>query len=338
MAEGINKKVASEAMSLEPSQILEFYLIYYGWPEDQNSVLALTPMRPGMSRPNGSSTLSASRIVWQGQEFVSYPMETSGFEVKGDNSLPRPRLKVANIEYAISKYLKVHNNLIGAKVVRKRTFARFLDDVNFPAGKNPYWNVDTQNSEASPTSYLPDQTYYINRRTTETKDLVELELSTVFELDNKFLPNRNVYSKYCTWIYRGCGCLYNSIPVRTTNDELFKDSSGAVVTIDKANYKNRWKSSQTYGKGDHVYVEIANHDISDDDSESSINGASIRPLRTFYVCVESNVSGNENFPPISDKWQRDECSKKISACKLRFGKKGLRFGGFPGTHAYQPRG
>ena len=39
MAEGINQKVASEAMSLDPSQILEFYLIYYDWPEDQNSVL-----------------------------------------------------------------------------------------------------------------------------------------------------------------------------------------------------------------------------------------------------------------------------------------------------------
>lgn len=335
MAEGINQKVASEAMSLEPSQILEFYLIYYAWPEDQNSVLALSPISPGAER----NSIAADRIIWQGQEYVSYPMETSGFEVKGDNSLPRPRLKVSNIEYVISKYLKTHNNLIGCKVIRKRTFARFLDDVNFEGGKNPYFDINTQNSEASASSYLPDQTFYINRRTTETKDLVELELSTVFELDNSYLPNRNVYARYCTWIYRGHGCLYSKEPIKTSNDEDFKDSSGNVVPTSSTQFKRKWSNLTTYVKGDHVYTEIANHDVSDDDSESSINNASIKPLRTFYVCVgEGNISGNENFPPISSNWQRDECSKKLSACKLRFGKNGLRFGGFPGTHAYQPKG
>lgn len=334
MAEGIDKKVASEALSLEPSQILEFYLIYYKWPDDQNSILGLSPIRPGMLRNN----LQADRIIWQSQEYISYPMETSGFEVKGDNSLPRPRLKLSNIDFVISKYLKLHNNLVGAKVIRKRTFARFLDDVNFPGGKNPYFDVSTQNSEANPGSHLPDETYYINRRTTETKELVELELSTVFELDNTFLPNRNVYSKYCTWIYRGHGCLYSKQPIKTANDADFKDSTGAVVTTSTSQLKGRWNKNSTYNKGDHVFIEIPNHDISNDDSESSINNASIRPLRTFYVCVEDSITGNENFPPISNNWQRDECSKKISACRLRFGKNGLRFGGFPGTHAYPPKG
>lgn len=327
MAEGIDKKVASEAMSLEPSQILEFYLIYFKWPEDQNSVLALTPLIKSQSE----------RIIWQRQEYIAYPMETSGFEVKGDNSLPRPRLKFSNIEFTISKYLKVHNNLIGAKVVRKRTFARFLDDVNFEGGKNPYFDVVSQNSEASAASYLPDQTYYINRRTTETKDLVELELSTVFELDNKYLPNRNVYSKYCTWVYRGSGCLYKGLPKTAANDESFKDSSGNTFPITTSHNQNKWNSGRTYTKGQFVFVEVTSHDITDDDSEGSLNGASKRPLRTFYVCVENGAKGNEDFPPISDKWQRDECSKKISACKLRFGTQ-LRFGGFPGTHAYQPKG
>jgi lambda family phage minor tail protein L len=334
MAEGINQKVASEAMSLEPSQILEFYLIYYAWPDDQNSVLALTPISPGESR-NG---VSVDRVVWQGQEYIAYPMEVSGFEVKGDNSLPRPRLKLSNIEFTISKYLKLHNNLIGAKLIRKRTFARFLDDLNFPGGKNPYFDIVTQSSEADGNAYLPDETYYINRRTTETKELVELELSTVFELDNTFLPNRNVYSKYCTWVYRGHGCLYSKEPKKAANDEDFKNSAGSIVTTSQSDLKGRWDKTQVYDEGDHVFIEIPNHDISDDDSESSINNASISPLRTFYVCVENNTVGNENFPPISANWQRDECSKKISACKLRFGKNGLRFGGFPGTHAYPPKG
>ena len=42
MSNGINKEVAREAMSPDPSQLLEFFLIYYGWPDDQRSILALT--------------------------------------------------------------------------------------------------------------------------------------------------------------------------------------------------------------------------------------------------------------------------------------------------------
>ena len=323
MAEGINQKVASEAMSLDPSQILEFYLIYYDWPEDQNSVLALTPYQKSIS----------DRIIWQGQEFISYPMEAEGFEVKGDNSLPRPRLKVSNIQYVISKYLKVHNNLIGAKVVRKRTFARFLDDANFEGGKNPYFDISTQASEASGEMFLPDQTFYINRRTTETKELVEFELSTVFELDNVYIPNRNVYSRYCTWIYRGHGCRYAGKPKTTSNSQPFTDSSGATVT--PSTNKGLWKSGSTYSKGDYVFVQIENFVIRKED-ETDLSAPAKR-LKTFYVCVANSVSGNENFPPISKNWQKDECSKKVSDCKLRFAAQ-LRFGGYPGTHAYPPKG
>jgi len=323
MGQGINQKVASEAMSLEPSQILEFYLIYYDWPEDQYSVLALTPYQKSIS----------DRIIWQGQEYISYPMEVEGFETKGDNSLPRPRLKVSNVQYAISKYLKVHNNLIGAKVIRKRTFARFLDDINFEGGKNPYFDISTQASEASGTMFLPDQTFYINRRTTETKDLVEFELSTVFELDNVYIPNRNVYSRYCTWIYRGHGCRYAKEPKTTSNSRPFTDSSGATVT--PFTNKGLWESDTTYNKGDYVFVEIENFVIRQED-ETDLSAPAER-LKTFYVCVSDGVSGNENFPPKSKNWQKDECSKKISDCKLRF-KGQLRFGGYPGTHAYPPKG
>lgn len=328
MGQGINQKVASEALSIEPSQLLEFYLIYYKWPQDTSSVLALTPSMRSIT----------DRIVWQNQEYISYPMEVSGFEVKGDNSLPRPRIKVSNIGFAISKYLKVHNNLVGCKVVRKRTFARFLDDVNFPGGENPYFNVLTQNSEASGDSYLPDQTYYINRRTTETKDLVELELSTVFELDNVYLPNRNVYAKYCTWIYRGCGCLYSGVPKKAANGDDFRQANGSRVTTTSAQFKGLWNSSTTYNLGDHVYIEVNNHDVTDDDSDAALSSTSISPLKTFYVCVQAGATTNQDFPPISNKWNRDECAKNISACEQRFGNNGLRFGGFPGTHLYQPRG
>ena len=323
MVQGIDQNTVAEALSLEPSAILEFYLIYYGWPSDQSNFLAVTPLK---------KEVSEASIVWQGQSYLSWPLETTGFGSKGDNSLPRPRIKLNNFELNVSKYLKTYNNLVGAKVIRKRTFAKFLDDANFEGGKNPYYDLATNATLANSDSHLPDQTFYVNRRVSETKEVVELELSTVFELDNVYLPNRNVYSKYCTWIYRGHGCRYTGKPKTAANSQSFTDSSGSTVTA--GSNEGKWSDSTTYNKGDYVYVEIDNY-ILREDSEVDLNVGT--KLKTYYVCVANSTSGNQNFPPISKNWQRDECAKKISSCKLRFSSE-LPFGGFPGTHAYPPKG
>lgn len=322
MGQGINKNVAREAASIEPSQLLEFYLIYYDWPGNQNDFLALTPIKKGMN----------VQIIWQGRSYISYPMEVSGFESSGDNTLPRPRVLLSNKDYNISKYLKVHNNLIGAKIVRKRTFAKFLDDVNFEGGENPFFNLSEGESAASAISFLPDQTFYVNRRVTETKELVELELSSVFELDNVYIPNRNVYARYCTWIYRGHGCRYTQEPKKTANSQNFTDIDGNIVN--PTTKRGLWSNSNTYNKGEYVFLEIENF-ILRSDEETDLSAPTSK-LKTFYVCVADGVSGSKNYPGISSNWQKDECSKKISDCKLRFNTN-LRFGGFPGTHEYQPK-
>jgi len=322
MSQGINREVAREALSKDASQILEFYLIYYNFPDDQNSFLAFAPMQKGFGE----------KISWQGIDYLALPLESEGFTTRADNELPRPKLKVANIELEISKYLKLYNNLVGAKVIRKRTFAKFLDDSNFEGGENPFYDLSSQSSTASFTDHLPDEIFYINRRVSENKEFVEFELSTVFEMDNVFLPNRNCYARYCTWIYRGHGCRYAGDPKKTANSTDFKDSSGATVT--PTTDKGLWKSTTTYNKGDFAYIQIENIPLRAD-TETDFDAPAER-LKTFYVCVADNVSGNSNFPSISRNWQKDECSKKISDCKLRFNSN-LRFGGFPGTYEYQPK-
>ena len=323
MSNGISKEVAREAMSPDPSQLLEFFLIYYGWPDDQRSVLALTTIAN-----------FGKSITWQGIEYISTPLEANGFNLKGDGELPRPRLTIANKDLEISKYLKTHNNLIGAKVVRKRTFAKFLDDVNFKGGKNPYFDLRsiTQETAANANNYLPDQTFYVNRRITENKQLVEFELSSVLEMENVFIPNRNVYARYCTFVYRGHGCRYVGNPKRTANSQNFTDREGSNITL--TSNKGAWQSNTTYNKGDFVFVETENYTLRKDD-EVDLDDPKEK-LKTFYVCIANSVAGNQNFPPISKNWQRDECSKKISDCKLRFNRN-LRFGGFPGCHEYPPR-
>ena len=322
MSNGISKEVAREAMSPDPSQLLEFFLIYYGWPDDQRSILALT-----------SINNFGHVITWQGIEYISLPLESKGFNLKGDGELPRPRLTISNTDLEISKYLKVHNNLIGVKVIRKRTFAKFLDNVNFAGGKNPY--VDLRAAEgttmADQNAYLPDQTFYINRRVTENKQIVEFELSSVLEMENVFIPNRNSYARYCTFLYRGHGCRYVGDPKRTANSQNFTDIDGANITL--TSNRGAWSIDNTYNKGDFVFIETENYTLRKDDA-TDLDGPQEK-LKTFYVCRADSIAGNQNFPPISKNWQRDECSKKISDCKLRFNTN-LRFGGFPGCHEYAP--
>lgn len=325
MGQGIDINTATEAMSLEPSQVLEFYLIYYEWPENPRKILAIAPISNGLGR----------RIIWQGQEYISLPIEGSNFNTSSNGELPRPRLKIANTNLVISKYLKVTNNLIGVKVIRKRTFAKFLDDVNFEGGENPFYDLVSENSMASSESYLPEQVFYVNRRVSEDRNMVELELSSVLELENVFLPNRNVYSRYCTWIYRGHGCRYSGEPKTTIDSANFTEPNGFPITIRRSSAKGLWDKDTVYNKGDYVFTEISNMPLRKD-GEIDLN-APAEKLKTFFVCVADGVVGNSNFPPISEKWQRDECSKKLSDCKLRFNTN-LRFGGFPGTNAYPPKG
>ena len=323
MSNGINKEVARETMSSDPSQILEFFLIYYAWPTDTLNFIAITPIAN-----------FGKSITWQGVNYFPTSMEAKGFNIRGDGELVRPRLTISNAKLEISKYLKTYNNLIGAKVIRKRTFAKFLDDVNFAGGKNPYFDLRTQTSTADIDSYLPDQVYYIYRRVAENKFVVEFELSSVLEVENVFVPNRNVYSRYCTWIYRGQGCGFLGTPKTTSNSQSFKTAEGDVVT--PTTNMGVWSSATTYNKGEFAFVETDNYLMRDD---IDLDSRSTEKLKTFYVCIKDSTAGNLNFPPISKNWQRDECAKKISDCKLRFGSNSsniLPFGGFPGCHEYPP--
>lgn len=75
-------------------------------------------------------------IVWKGQTYTNYPVEATGFEMNAKGSLPRPTLKASNVSGLITALDAAYDGLVGAKVIRRRTLARYLDAVNFPAQVN----------------------------------------------------------------------------------------------------------------------------------------------------------------------------------------------------------
>ena len=79
--------------------------------------------------------LNAYSIKYGGETYVPLPIEASGFEYKGDGGLPRPTIRVANLNGNITQLLlgvnlvTPGNDLNGAQVTRIRTLSRFLTAV-----------------------------------------------------------------------------------------------------------------------------------------------------------------------------------------------------------------
>jgi lambda family phage minor tail protein L len=179
--------------------------------------------------------LSAYSIYYNGHTYFPLPIEASGFEYKADGGLPRPTIRIANSNSSItSLLLSVNlitpgNDLNGAQVIRRRTLSRFLDGSNWEDGVNPYGTPST-----SSAAQMPAETYYIDRKVTETRDFVEFELTSSLDLANARAPRRLVMQNLCQWVYRGRECGY-------TGTDDFTPQGRQVVTTPAANY--------TYGSG-----------------------------------------------------------------------------------------
>tara|TARA_E500000318_G_scaffold111311_2_gene129458 strand:+ start:290 stop:1348 length:1059 start_codon:yes stop_codon:yes gene_type:complete len=350
MAKGLNSSIINAIFDLEPTALLEFYILYYDYQSDSQEQLHF----------HGGSNGIAGKIIFNGQEYLPLPIEGEAFEVLGDQRLPRPKLRISNAGFYVSSLLRRYDNLNGAKLVRRRTFAKFLDDENFDNNVNP-WGA------ANPNARLPDEKYFISRVAAENKLLVEFELVSSLELENINIPARKISSRYCTWIYRGFGCRYGSDttaigdgldrPIANSNDNLFVTGSGVnfelnsgIFSIQKTgstvndvlNPSGIWQTgSHTYDVGDYVFR------VSDKVLKGQELTANFYANHSvYYVCKSGHTPTSDSFKPEkrSDLWVKDVCSKKLGGCFLRFQNedyddginngKTLPYGGFPGTERF----
>jgi len=358
MAKGINQDFKTHLTELESSSLLELFAIYYNYSEDNQEIIYVHS-----SNNNGILT----PIVFNGQEYLPIALETDGFEVLGNQKLPRPKIKFSNAGMYFSSLLRKYDNLNKAKVIRKRTFAKFLDDVNFPNSKNPF-------GSANPDAVVSEDKFFVNRKISENKLFVELELVSSLELENVYVPSRTIGSNYCPFVYRGEGCLYGyesettgdglDRPIATLEDNNFVIQSGLaygkwhlnpeIFPIDKTGNavhydgvndgvlvaKGKWKTGQNYAVGDYVYTQSNKLEL----GQGVSNYYDAFPV--YYVCkLAHEANSNASHPKFrGDAWVKDACSKNIHACKARFYnedysdginfKQHIPFGGFPGTEKF----
>lgn len=161
---------------------------------------------------------TSGQIVFAGETYIALPIEADGFEYKGDGTLPRPSMRIANVDSFVSAILLAvnettpGNDLTGAKLTRIRTLSRFLDAANFDNNTNPYGTPDPTS-----TGEMPREVYFVDRKVTENRDLVEFELVSVFDMQGVTAPRRIALDNICQWTYRGPECGYDG-PEFTEND------------------------------------------------------------------------------------------------------------------------
>lgn len=153
-------------------------------------------------------------LVWNGETYSRVPVQADGFEFKTGGTLPRPTLTVANTDSTITAILllvnaiTVGNDLAGAEVRRIRTLKKFLDAANFAAG----------NSNADPYASLPEERYFIDRKTSEDRNQVTFELASKFDLAGQKIPKRQCIANICQWEYRSSECGYTGSNYFDIND------------------------------------------------------------------------------------------------------------------------
>lgn len=215
-----NEKINAQAERLEPTALMQFYTIdatVLG-----GGTIHLTPYVEGLMQD----------IWWQGVRYSAYPVEFSPLEFKGQGTLPRPSIKFANVLGTFSGLALGFNNLIGATIIRKRTFAQYLDG----------------QPGADPTAAIPDDIFEVDRKSHEDRNWIEFELASALEVEGVMLPRRQIISSVCAWIYRSpeCGFVENRA-VATKDDVPF--ASGQL-------FRGAWSAAATYVWKDVVWRQI----------------------------------------------------------------------------------
>ena len=146
----------------------------------------------------GSNMNTNQEIIWQGNTYQKLPMTFEGAEFSGKGQIPRPTLTIANLGgitrsgevitvtdlMIIVNVTTPQNDLTDAKLTRITTLASELDAANFPSNTNPFGTPSANE--------LPQEIFFIDRKSTETRDLVQFELVSNLDQTNLQLPRRQV--------------------------------------------------------------------------------------------------------------------------------------------------
>jgi lambda family phage minor tail protein L len=207
-----NAKIASDMQQPDVGEMVVLY------------VLDLSPLGGGTLRFTENTTISGSTrtaVKFQGVTYFPLDIESEGWDVSGEGTLPRPKIRYNNTEITLQAYINQYDDLIGALIYRKRTFSKYLDGAVY----------------ADSAAEFPTDCYRIERKTSQNKNFVEFELASELDLEGKKVPARLVLRDTCTHSYRiysGGSFDYTHATCPYTGTDYFKiDGTSTTIANDK---------------------------------------------------------------------------------------------------------
>jgi|TARA_Y100000289_G_C3928473_1_gene154941 lambda family phage minor tail protein L len=146
---------------------------------------------------NQSDAKSVTYINIAGNTAIYRPshMSVGGFEISGSNKLPQPKVTFSNMDAAFTDINKEFDDLVGFRLIRIRTYAKFLTKIGDDPGASPNTSAHFQ----------PD-IWMFNRKMEENNQYCVYELGSLFDVEGIRYPRRRMYSNYCPFIYQGPDC------------------------------------------------------------------------------------------------------------------------------------
>jgi len=133
---------------------------------------------------NGT-TNSGTMVAFGGVEYSPVPVDADGWEMSGDGKLPRPKIKVSNVLGVLQAEVASSNDLVGWILTRRRTFYEYLDDSSSP----------------DPSAQFPIDTYIVDRKTKQNREIIEWELASALDIEEIKIPGKMAMGT-CTHRYR----------------------------------------------------------------------------------------------------------------------------------------
>lgn len=213
--------IASDIQKLSPGTLVELF------------ILDATAVGGDVFHFHAGTNELKENVWWQGVEYTRFPVEAEGFEQRATGTAPRPIIRAANVGGVLGNAIRANDDLIGAKITRKRTFVRYLDARNFAAG----------NVQSDPNVEFSLEIYYVDRKINENRVMVEWELVSAMDLAGVQIPRRQIIANVCPSRYRGGECNYTGGAVATAFDVATTDLAKDVCSKSLTGCKLRFGAS-----------------------------------------------------------------------------------------------
>jgi len=163
------------SQSLSPGDVVELFQ------------LDLSPLGINEIWPFTKSNIDGQkRITFQNIEYVPVDVQSKGWIATAKGQFPRPKIVISNTMGFLAGLIFEHNDGVGAKLTRLRTFRQFLDG----------------EAEADPTMHYEPEIYYVDRKVRHNKQVIEFELASAMDQEGVKLPRRTLLRDTCTHQYR----------------------------------------------------------------------------------------------------------------------------------------